>query len=147
MSTRQIADLIVDCFRRGNYLYLAGNGGSYDLANHMEEEFICKFEKIREPLPALALKAHTSTSNDFGYEFVFSRSIQAYGKVGDLLIAISTSGKSKNVLNAIEEAEKLNMDVIDFPRKGSSTAKIQENQLKLMHDICRMVEQEYENSK
>lgn len=138
--TQDIATILIRAFKSGKSLYLCGNGGSNDLANHMEEEFICKFEQDRQPLPALALKIHSATSNDFGYRDVFTRQIRAYGKKGDVFIGISTSGKSDNINLALERAKIMGITVIDFPRNGKTTAEIQENQLKQMHDICREVE-------
>lgn len=122
---------------------LAGNGGSYDLACHMEEEFICKFEHDRKPLPAIAFKVHSSTSNDYGYQNVFLRQLQALGKPGDIFIGISTSGNSINVNACLGYAPNMGITPVDFPRIGKSTAEIQENQLKLMHDICRIVEKAF----
>lgn len=139
----KIAQQIINCFKNGNFLYLCGNGGSYDLAGHMEEEFLCKFRRNRQPLPALALKAHTSISNDFGYDKVFARQILAYGKPGDILIGISTSGASSNIMKALEAAQRKGLIAIDFPRVGDTTAEIQEYQLHLMHNICDLVEKEF----
>jgi D-sedoheptulose 7-phosphate isomerase len=143
MTNQKIANILIKAFTNGNHLYLCGNGGSNDLANHMEEEFICKFKVNRKPLPALALKLHSSTSNDFGYQDNFSRQIQAYGKPGDVLIGISTSGNSENVNNALAKANELGMIVIDFPRDGADTPEIQETQLCVMHDIARIVEKSF----
>jgi len=147
MTTQEIADLLIACFKRGNHLYLCGNGGSYDLARHFEEEMLCKFKQDRRPLPALALKAHTSISNDYGFEHVFSRQVAAYGRRGDVLIGISTSGKSQNVNNALAIAAQTNMIAIDFERRGFTTAQIQENQLHLVHTISDLVEQAFLMSK
>ena len=143
MTAKEIAEIIIKAFKEGHMLFLCGNGGSYDLAHHMEEEMICKFVHMRKPLPALALKAHTSTANDFGYKYIFSRQIMAYAKEGDVFIGISTSGKSENIFLARDAAKVCKLTVIDFPRKGKTTAKIQEYQLKLMHDICRTVEEAF----
>lgn len=142
-TAHNIAQQIIACFKRGNSLYLCGNGGSYDLANHMEEEFICKFEHDRKPLPALSLKIHSSSANDYGYGHVFTRQVEAYGKPGDILIGISTSGRSLNVNDAMNKALDLGLEVIPFPIKGNKTAEIQEYQLKLMHDICLLVEKAF----
>lgn len=117
------------------------------MSQHMAAEFICKFEHVRRPLPAIALTTDTSVltavSNDFDFESVFTRQIIALGQPGDALIALSTTGRSPNVLNAIATAKRMGMTIIDFPRKGTSTAKIQEYQFKLMHDVCREVEREF----
>ena len=139
----KISKQIIECFKRGNIVFLYGNGGSFDLANHIEEEFVCKFEHNRKPLPALALKPHTSTSNDYGYDYVFSRQLAAYGKKGDIAIGISTSGNSQNVVNANNLASSHRLTVINFPRKGKTTSEIQEYQLHLMHLIVREVEKAF----
>ena len=147
MESKKISKQIVDCFKSGNFVYACGNGGSAAMSQHFCAEFMGKFEKIRQPLPAISLTTDTSFltawGNDFEYRDVFVRQLMALGKKGDILVAFSTSGKSENVLNAIIEAKYKKMTVIDFPRKGTSTAKIQEFQLKLMHDICRLVEKEF----
>lgn len=117
------------------------------MAQHMAAEFMNKFEYDRRPLPAIALTTDssflTSCSNDYCFDIVFQKQVQALGKKGDVLIGISTSGKSVNVLNALMMAEDMEMIAIDFPREGSSTAEIQEYQLKLMHDIVRDVEKKF----
>lgn len=147
MSAKQIATILIDCFKRGNKLLIIGNGGSAAEAQHFAAEFICKFQYERKPLPAIALSTDssvlTSISNDFGYEYVFTRQIRALGKVKDVLISLSTSGKSLNVNMANTCAKELGLIVIDFPRKGTSTAKIQENQLKLIHSVCAIVEKAF----
>lgn len=132
---------LLDCFKRGNKILLCGNGGSHAMANHFEEEMLCKFEKIRRPLPAISLKPLTSISNDFGYKYVFSRQIEALGKKGDILIVLSTSGRSKNCIQAIQTAHKIGLDVIELPRKGKTVSEIQEYQLRLIHTWCRYIEQ------
>lgn len=138
-----IANEIIDCFKRDGILYICGNGGSHAMANHMEEEFICKFEHVRKPLPAISLKPHTSTSNDFGYEYVFSRQIQALCKPKDLVLLLSTSYKSKNIVMAAQACDNLGVKYLQFPTDASSTAEIQDKQQILMHDICRIVEKEF----
>lgn len=142
-----ISKKIVECFRRGHFLYACGNGGSAAMADEMVGEMVCTFEnKNRKGLPAISLNSNvpviTAWSNDFVYETCFARQIEAYGKPGDVLISFSTSGKSKSCLNAMVESTKKGMIVIEFPHKGSSTAPIQESQHKLMHRVCREVERE-----
>ena len=143
MSNQELAEIIITAFKSGHFLFLCGNGGSNDLACHMEEEFLCKFKYSRKPLPALALKPLTSISNDFGYDQVFARQIKAYSRPRDVLVAFSTSGKSENVNKAIVQANHDGMLVIEFPRRGDTTAEIQENQLKDMHEICGIVEEAF----
>lgn len=139
-----IAQEIIACFRKGKKLLICGNGGSAAMAQHMAAEFICKFEHDRKPLPAIALTTDTSiltaVSNDYDFSQVFARQIQALGKRGDILLVLSTSGKSPNCLAAIEACRGRGIKVIEFPRKGRSTARIQEYQFTLMHDVCRLVE-------
>lgn len=114
------------------------------MSQHMAAEFMGRFELNRPPLPAIALTTDTSFltawSNDYDFHHIFSRQISALGKPGDIAIGISTSGKSKNVNLGLDTAIKMNLIAIDFTRRGSSTAQVQEYQLKLMHDIVREVE-------
>lgn len=139
-TIQKIATAVITAFKNGNMCYVAGNGGSDDLARHFEEEMLCTFVKERKPLPVLALKAHTSISNDFGYDKVFSRQLRAYGKPGDIFIGLTTSGKSVNINRANAVARELGMVVLSFPQIGQSTADIQENQLHFMHEVSRIVE-------
>lgn len=146
---KRIAKIIIDAFRSGNKLLICGNGGSAAMAQHMAAEFICKFEHVRKPLPAIALTVDTSNltaiGNDFGFEYIFERQVEALGKKGDVLLGMSTSGRSMNVLRAFDIARDKGLAIIDFPRKGDSTAHIQEYQFKLMHDVCREVERAFVN--
>lgn len=139
-----ISKQLIDCFKRGNKVLICGNGGSASQANHFAAEFVCKYAKDRKPLPAISLCANnsllTAIPNDYGFENVFSRQVKALGKPGDVLITLSTSGKSMNVKKAIIQASLLDMNVIDFPRKGEEVGEIQNYQLKLMHSICKKVE-------
>lgn len=141
-----IAKVLIRAFKAGHKLLVCGNGGSAAMAIHFSSELICRFEKDRRALPAIALTADSSIltawSNDNvdGFEMVFARQIQALGQKGDVLIVLSTSGRSKNCLRAIDAARDTKMHIIDFPRKGKGTAAIQEYQLKLLHHVCRRVE-------
>lgn len=146
MSRDFIISVLTQTFKLGNKVLICGNGGSAAMAQHMAAEFMGKFEFNRPPLPALALTTDTSFitayANDYpdGFDQIFSRQLEAFGKTGDALVVFSTSGKSKNCLRAIEMAKLLHMVVIEFPIEGQSTAEIQEFQFKLMHDVCRVVE-------
>jgi len=156
---KTISKKIIECFKRGGKLLICGNGGSASMSQHMAAELVCDFEKERKALPAIALTTDTSIltafSNDHGFEHVFMRQVQALGKKGDILVIISTSinpkkwkwedkpQKSENLLRAWSVAEDIGMDVVQFPIKGKTTAKIQEYQLKLMHDIVREVEKAF----
>ena len=147
MSAKQIAQQIIECFEMGGKLMIFGNGGSASMSQHWAAEFINKFEYDRLPLPAIALTTDssilTSISNDSSFKEVFAKQIYALGKISDIAIGISTSGKSENVLMGLRVAEQNGIDIIDFPRKGKTTAKVQEYQLKLMHDITRIVERHF----
>ena len=108
-QTEQIVEaavLIIECFKEGNKLYLFGNGGSASDAQHIAGELIGRFNRDRRSLPAIALNTDTAvltaTSNDFGYDQVFSRQVEALVGEGDVVIAISTSGTSNNILKAVE---------------------------------------------
>lgn len=144
MTKKQIIKEIVDCFNRGNKVLICGNGGSASMSQHWAAEFVCKFEKERRALPAIALTTDSSIltawGNDYAFDVIFSRQVEALGNKGDVLIGISTSGRSYNVIYALKTAESKEMVCIDLPRRGNTTAKIQENQLRLMHDITRSVE-------
>src|SRR6202048_5422220 len=104
------ADLITECLRAGNKLLVCGNGGSAADAADFCTEFACRFVEDRRPYPAMNLSQDgsliTATANDYGFAEIFARQIAAFGKPGDVLIAISTSGKSANVRRALEEGEK-----------------------------------------
>ncbi len=142
----KIASELIKCFKNGNKCLLCGNGGSAAQAQHMAAELMGKFEYERDPIPAIALTTDTSFltawSNDCEYDTIFSRQIQALGEPGDVLVVFSTSGNSRNCLLAIEKAREKHMEIIDFSREGKNTAEIQEFQLKLMHDVVRLVERE-----
>ena len=144
----EIVKQIIECFKRGGKLLICGNGGSASMAQHMAAEFVCSFEKVRLPLPAIALTTDSSIltawSNDrpTGFTEVFSRQVQALGKVEDILITLSTSGNSLNCLNAGWKAREMGIEHISFPIIGKNTAEIQEYQLHLMHEVVREVEGE-----
>lgn len=144
MNATEIAKRIIATFNRGGTLFLIGNGGSATQASHFAAEFLCKYKKVRRPLPALALNdiaALTSIANDFGYENVFSRQLEALAEPKDLLIILTTSGKSLNIIKARNVADAMGMEILDFPRFGMDTGEIQNNQVKLMHEVCEEVEE------
>ena len=162
---RQVLDVVtrsVAALRRGNKLLFAGNGGSAADAQHWAAELVSRFHHDRPGLPGIALTTDTSAltaiGNDYGFERVFARQIEALGREGDLLFAISTSGNSKNILLAIDTARAAGIDVIGFTghaggamverctvclqMPSDETPKIQEGHELLGHLICGMIERE-----
>jgi len=127
------ANLITKALKQNGCLYICGNGGSAADAQHIASELVGKFEKQRKPLPAVALTTDTSIitsiSNDYGYEAVFAKQVEAFVKNGDVLLAISTSGTSKNIIAAAESAKKNGAAVLAFT--GSSNSKLEQ-----LADIC-----------
>jgi D-sedoheptulose 7-phosphate isomerase len=127
------AEKLIAAYKRGNKIMTFGNGGSACDAQNFADELVGRFERNRPPLPALALTVNTSDltsiANDFGYENVFSRQLEAHAKPGDIAVAISTSGNSPNVLKAVESAKKLQLLTIGLT--GESGGK-----LKGMADLC-----------
>ena len=122
----QVADLLANCFVQGNKVLIAGNGGSLCDAMHFAEELTGFFREKRRALPAIALAdpGHIScTANDMGYEYVFSRGIEAYGKPGDLFIGLTTSGNSPNLIRAIEAAKSQSLKTVFFLGKGGGKLK------------------------
>lgn len=146
MVADEIADKILNTFYRNGKIMFIGNGGSSTQASHFAGELVCKYKKNRLPLPALALTDSaliTAIANDFGFEYVFSRQVWALGNKEDLLVTLSTSGKSVNVLKAIEKAQELGIEVLDFPRQGKTAGECQNYQVKLMHEVCEIVEDKF----
>lgn len=153
-----VYEIIIDSLNHGGKILLCGNGGSASDSQHIAAELVNKFKIDREPIPALALTTDTSTltsiANDYGYEFIFSKQIQALGTKNDVLIAISTSGNSKNILNALETAKNIGLKtviftgenyknsnsdkVINIPSK--ETGVVQQSHITLLQLICGLVE-------
>ena len=153
---------IVECFEKGGKLLIAGNGGSLCDAMHFAEELTGIFRAHRRALPAIALSdpGHlTCTANDLGYEDVFSRAIEALGKPGDIFVALTTSGNSRNLLNAVPAAKKAGMKTIAFLGKNGGKLKgmcdfewivdgfvfsdrIQEAHMTAIHIMIEMIEKE-----
>ncbi|HVA67249.1 MAG TPA: D-sedoheptulose 7-phosphate isomerase [Elusimicrobiota bacterium] len=132
-ALEKAAEALIATFRAGNKIMTFGNGGSACDAQNFADELVGRFERNRPPLPAISLTVNTSDltsiANDFGYENVFSRQLEAHAKPGDIAVAISTSGNSANVIKAVEAAKKKNLLVIGLTgRKGGK--------LKDMADIC-----------
>lgn len=149
----------------GNKLMACGNGGSAADASHLTTEFVCRFNQDRRPYPAISLAAQggdlTAIGNDYEFNEIFSRQVQAFGKPGDILIAFTTSGKSANVRRALVVARDLKVKTIAFLGKDGGTcagladiellvasevtARIQEGHQFLFHTICEMVEGQLES--
>lgn len=157
----EIAMCLVECFRQGSKLMLCGNGGSAADSQHMVAEFVNRFRMDRAALPAIALTVDTSIltaiGNDSSYEFTFSRQVEALARAGDILVALSTSGGSPNIIKALEEARTRGLKTIGFTgEKGrqtmapkcdlclvvpsADTPRVQEVHEFVWHVLCGMVE-------
>jgi D-sedoheptulose 7-phosphate isomerase len=122
----QTAQQIAQCFQKGNKIIIAGNGGSLCDASHFAEELTGFFRKHRPALPAIALSepAHiTCTANDMGFEWIFSRGIEAYGKPGDIFVGLTTSGNSLNIIRAFEKAKELDLYTVAFLGKTGGSLR------------------------
>lgn len=159
-NIEQAAIIISNSLLSEGKVLICGNGGSASDSLHMAGELVGRFQKERNAIPAIALNADVATmtaiANDYGYDVVFERAVQAYMKVGDVLIAISTSGNSENVFRAVKEAKKYGGKVIGLlGRDGGKiqteadcsiiipeyvTARIQECHIMIIHIICEIVE-------
>ena len=159
-----VADAVATALKRGNLLMLCGNGGSAADAQHIAAEFTVRFVKDRRALRAMPLatdcSALTATGNDLGFEKVFSRQVEALGRPGDILIGITTSGSSLNVLAAFDAARAAGMTSVAFTGQGggaaasradhllavpsATTARIQEMHILLGHVLCGAVERQLE---
>ncbi len=159
-SLGRAAEMIEQCLRNGNKLLVCGNGGSAADAADFCTEFACRFVEDRRTFPAMNLAQGgsllTATANDYGFEEVFARQVRAFGNADDLLIAISTSGKSKNIRRVLEEARSRKLKTIallgrdgglavgladvDLVVPGDSTARIQEAHKFILHVLCEAVE-------
>lgn len=162
-AVERAADAMLDCCLAGGKILACGNGGSSGDAQHLTSELVNRFERERRALAAIALVTESSTltaiANDYGYDRVFSRQVEAFGRAGDILVAISTSGNSANVALAMQAAQSQGMQIIAFTgRDGGqmaelmgdhdielraahdSTARIQEMHLLMIHCVCRLIE-------
>jgi D-sedoheptulose 7-phosphate isomerase len=156
----QAADLIEQCLRAGNKLLVCGNGGSATDASHFATELVVRFAKDRRALPAICLASDsgvlTAAGNDYGFDEIFARQVAAFGVPGDVLMCLTTSGKSKNVIRALQEAKAREMKTIaflgrsggstagiadlDLLVKSDSTARVQEAHQLLLHVLCEIIE-------
>ena len=153
--------LVLRALLGGHKLLICGNGGSASDATHLATEFLCRFQNDRRPYPAISLTANgefmTAVCNDYHADEIFARQVWGLAEKGDVLIGITTSGKSKNIVRALEEAKKKGVEsiaflgrdggftkglaTIDLIVSGNNTARIQEGQKVLYHALCEMVEE------
>jgi len=161
----KIACLFNESLKAGGKIIFIGNGGSAADAQHLAAELVGRFRKNRKALAAIALTTDTSiltaVGNDFGFDQVFSRQVEALAKEGDLLVGISTSGKSKNIIKAIEKAKDIGLKIVGFLGKDGgnikslvdidltisldNTPSIQEMHILAGHIICEIVENNFSN--
>lgn len=139
--------ICVQALKTGHKILICGNGGSAAMAAHFAAELVVRYAKNRAALPCINLAGDpailTAIGNDLGYDWTFARQVRAFGKDGDVLIALSTSGKSANVLKAIEVARILGLSVIEAPRNPGSVAVCQEMQLTWIHWLARRIEEAF----
>ena len=160
-TARKIADVIAGALRGGNKLLIAGNGGSAADAQHIAAEIVGRYKKDRPAYAAIALTTDTSAltaiGNDYGFEHVFSRQVEGLGRRGDVLLALTTSGRSPNILAALKAARQQGLVTIGFTgAKGTAlgascdhlllapsedTAVIQQIHMAFAHGICEVIEQ------
>lgn len=156
-----IVDVCVDALLKGKSIYWCGNGGSAADAQHLAAELSGRFYYDRPPLSSEALHCNTSyitaVGNDYGYDVIYSRLIKGIGKKGDILIGLSTSGKSKNIINAFNQSKEIGMTTIGLTGKESNlfndacdqvinvsstdTPRIQESHILIGHIICQLIEE------
>jgi D-sedoheptulose 7-phosphate isomerase len=154
------AELIQECLRAGRKILACGNGGSAADASHFATELVVRFAKDRRAQPAICLASDggllTAAANDYGFNEIFARQVAAFGQPGDLLICLTTSGKSKNIVRALEEAKArklktiallgrdggstIGMADVDLLVRSKSTARIQEAHQLLLHILCEIIE-------
>jgi len=153
--------LLAHCLTSGKKLLVCGNGGSASDATHLATEFLCRFKDDRRPYPAISLTANgefmTAVCNDYHADEIFARQVWGLAEKGDVLIGITTSGKSRNVVRALEEAKRKGVEsiallgrdggftkgiaTVDLIVPGTVTARIQEGHKVLYHVLCEMVEE------
>jgi phosphoheptose isomerase len=154
------AGILITALRNGNKILTCGNGGSAADAQHFAAELTCKYDGDRKALPGIALSTDTShltaTGNDYSFDDVFARGVEALGQKDDVLVGITTSGNSPNILKAIDAAKKKGMRVIGLTGKGggkikdldihnvivpsNATARIQESHILIIHSWCKLID-------
>jgi len=160
-SIEKVANVIIHCLKNDGTIFWCGNGGSASDSQHLAAELVGRFVEDRRPLKSIALTADSAVMtcivNDYGYEHIFSRQIEALGCERDILVGISTSGNSKNVLNAFEAAKNKGVKTIGLLGKGggvakdlvdesitilsNSTARVQEMHILIGHILCDLIEE------
>ena len=165
-TLQRAAKMVLRCLVSGGKLLVCGNGGSASDATHFATEFLCRFMGDRRPYPALSLTANgefmTAVCNDYHADEIFARQVWGLGAKGDMLVCFTTSGKSRNILRAIEEANNRGLDslcflgrdggftkgraALDILVPGTSTARIQESHKFLFHVLCEIVEEQLPKS-
>lgn len=160
-KVKEASVIIANALTKGNTIFWCGNGGSASDSNHLSTEFVGRFNKNRKSLSSISLSADstliTCIANDFGFDNIFSRQLEGIGKKDDVLIAISTSGKSKNIINSLKEAQKKKIKTIALLGKtggeslyladlpilipSKNTARIQEQHILIGHILCQLVEE------
>ena len=157
----EIAEIVIDSLKKNGKLILFGNGGSASDSQHIAAELIGRFKKDRNALAAIALTTNTSIltslANDYGYDIIFAKEIEALGQKNDVVLAISTSGKAKNVIAGVKQAKKMGLKTIALTGgdggeiakladvtllvPSNITARIQEAHITIGHIICELIEQ------
>jgi len=158
----EIAKIIIDSLKNNGKLLICGNGGSAAQAQHFSAELIGRFEKERKSLPAISLTTDTSNltaiGNDYGFDKIFSRQVEALGSSNDVLFCLSTSGNSENIIQAINVASNKSIKIITLLGKdggkitqlpgshiiinAQNTARIQETHILIIHILCKLIEDE-----
>ena len=159
-SIEKVANVFISCLEKGGTIFWCGNGGSASDSQHLAGELVGRFVDERKPLKSIALTADSAVMtcivNDYGYEHIFSRQVEALGSKGDVLVGITTSGNSKNVLHAFKAADRKGMETIGLLGKGGgkaassvkqsiivpskSTARVQEMHILVGHILCDSIE-------
>lgn len=162
-TIQQCVDIMTTAFKKGNKVLFCGNGGSAADAQHLAAELSGRFYKDRDALPSEALHVNssylTAVANDYSFDVIYSRLVGGFGKEGDILVAISTSGNSMNIVNAVTRANELGMTTIGFTGAAggkmkeichhlinvpsTDTPRIQESHILIGHIICQLVEDKY----
>ena len=160
-SIEKVANIFISCLENDGTIFWCGNGGSASDSQHLAGELVGRFVDERKPLKSIALTADSAVMtcivNDYGYEHIFSRQIEALGSEGDVLVGITTSGNSQNVLHAFKVAEQKGMTTVGLLGKGGgkatgmikqsivvsskSTARVQEMHILIGHILCDLIEE------